>query len=77
VEPTRYAIVVRGMLSERFATAFPGVTIDPGQGSTRILTDPFDQGQLQGFLDRLWSFGLEIVSVQERLDRSDRPYHPG
>jgi hypothetical protein len=70
VQPTRYTIVVRGRLSERFATAFPGVTIDPGEGRTRLLTEPFDQGQLKGFLDRLWSFGLELVSVQEQLDRS-------
>ncbi len=70
MEPTRYTIVVRGRLSERFATAFPGVTIDPGEGRTRLLTEPFDQGQLQGLLNRLWSFGLELVSVQEQLDRS-------
>jgi hypothetical protein len=67
VQPTRYTIVVRGRLSERFATAFPGVTIDPAEGRTRLLTEPFDQGQLQGFLDRLWSFGLELVSVQEQV----------
>jgi hypothetical protein len=72
VQPTRYTIVVRGRLSERFATAFPGVTIDPAEGRTRLLTEPFDQGQLQGFLDRLWSFGLELVSVQETAT-----HHPG
>jgi hypothetical protein len=65
VQPTRYTIVVRGRLSERFATAFPAVTIEPGEGRTRLETEPFDQGQLQGLLDRLWSFGLELVSVQE------------
>jgi hypothetical protein len=65
VEPTRYTIVVRGRLSEGFATAFPGVKIEPGEGRTRLLTEPFDQGQLQGLLDRLWTFGLELVSVQE------------
>jgi hypothetical protein len=70
VQPTRYTIVVRGRLSERFATAFAEVTIEPGEGLTRLLTEPFDQGQLEGFLDRLWSFGLELVSVQEQLDRS-------
>jgi hypothetical protein len=70
MQPTRYTIVVRGRLSERFATAFPEVTIDPGEGLTRLLTGPFDQGQLQGFLDRAWSFGLELVSVQEELDQS-------
>jgi hypothetical protein len=70
VQPTRYTIVVRGRLSERFATAFPGVTIDPAEGRTRLLTEPFDQGQLEGLVDRLWRFGLELVSVQEQLDRA-------
>jgi hypothetical protein len=68
VQPPRYTVVVRGKLSEHFATAFQGVTIDPGEGLTRLLTEPFDQSQLQGLLDRLWSFGLELVSVQEQLD---------
>jgi hypothetical protein len=66
----RYTIVVRGRLTQRFATAFPGVWIEPGEGRTRLLTEPFDQSQLQGLLDRLWAFGLELVSVQEQLDRS-------
>jgi hypothetical protein len=70
MQPTRYTIVVRGRLSERFASAFPGVTINSGEGLTRLLTEPFDQGQLQGFLDRLWSFGLELASVQEERDQS-------
>ena len=70
MEPTQYTIVVRGRLSERFASSFPGVTINPSEGRTRLETEPFDQGQLQGFLGRLWSFGLEVVSVQEHLDRS-------
>jgi hypothetical protein len=72
VQPERYTIVVRGRLSEHFATAFPGVVIDPGEGRTRLLTEPFDQSQLQGFLDRLWSFGLELVSVLEQLDNSNQ-----
>jgi hypothetical protein len=70
LEPTRYTIVVRGRLSERFAMAFPGVTIDPGEGRTKLQTEPFDQGQLQGLLNRVWSFGLELVSVHEGHDRS-------
>jgi hypothetical protein len=76
VQPTRYTIVVRGRLSERFATAFPGVTMATGEGRTRLVTEPFDQSQLQGLLDRLWGFGLELVSVQEQLDRSDRHISP-
>jgi hypothetical protein len=65
VQPTRYMIVVRGTLRERFATAFPGVTIELGEGLTRLLTEPFDQGQLEGLLDQLWSFGLELISITQ------------
>jgi hypothetical protein len=77
MHPTRYTIVVRGRLSKRFATAFPVVTIDPGEGLTRLLTEPLDQGQLQGCLDRLWSFGLELVSVQEAPPVLTATDHPG
>ena len=61
-----YQIVVRGRLSESFALAFPGVSIQASQGQTCFLTEPFDQSQLHGFLDRLQRFGLDLVSVQER-----------
>jgi hypothetical protein len=69
VQQTRYTIVVRGRLSEGLATAFPEATIEPGEEGTGLLTEPFDQGQLEGFLDRLWSFGFELVSVRQMSPR--------
>lgn len=70
MEAVNYTIVVRGRLSERFAFAFPGASIEPGKGQTRFVTDPFDQSQLHGFLERLRTFGLELVSVQEQAGSS-------
>ena len=66
MEGTSYTIVVRGRLSERFAHAFPGAVVQAEEGRTSLLTGPFDQSQLSGFLQRLGSFGLELVSVEER-----------
>ena len=63
-------IVVNGRLSERFSLAFPGAAIESGAGRTSLFTEPLDQSQLGGFLDRLRTFGLELISVQERADQA-------
>lgn len=65
VEPRRYRITVRGRLSERFAPAFDGVTLEPGAGKTALVSELADQSQLYGLLDRLRDFGLELLSVEE------------
>jgi hypothetical protein len=60
---TRYRIVVRGRLSERFAAAFEGLRVEPGPALTE-LSGPFaDQSELHGVLDRLRDLGIELVSV--------------
>jgi len=65
VQPTRYTIMVRGVLSAGFATALPGILMVPGEDQTRIETEPLDQSQLHGLLDRLRNLAIELVSVQE------------
>ncbi|MDP9145894.1 MAG: hypothetical protein M3N43_14595 [Actinomycetota bacterium] len=72
MKSTRYTIVVKGRMSERFSLAFPGAAIESGAGRTSLFTEPLDQSQLGGFLDRLQAFGLELVSVQERVDSTRR-----
>ena len=59
----RYDIVVRGRLSRRYEGAFDGVTLEPGNGETRLRADLVDQSQLYGLLNRLRDFGIELVSV--------------
>ena len=65
MQPTQYTIVVRGRLSERFATAFPDVSLLPGPGHTRLDTGLLDQSQLHGLLEQLRSFAIELISVQQ------------
>jgi hypothetical protein len=60
-----YTVIVRGRLGERFASAFPGVSMEHGFSQTRIDTEPLDQSQLDGLLDRLRNLAIELVSVQE------------
>jgi hypothetical protein len=60
----RYRIVVRGRLSERFASGFGGVTVEPGPVETALVGD-FQQEELHGTFDRLRDFGLELLRVEE------------
>jgi hypothetical protein len=59
-----YRVTIKGRLSERFASAFDGVTIEPGAGVT-TLVGRLDQSQLYGLLERLRDFGLELLRVEE------------
>jgi hypothetical protein len=64
VEPTRYRIVVRGELSDRFCSAFEGMELRRSDGTTVITGEIRDQSQLQGLLERTAQLGLELVSVE-------------
>jgi hypothetical protein len=64
VGPSRYRIVLRGRLSERFETAFEGMALEPGPNRTVLVGEVRDQAQLYGLLDRLRDFGIELVAVQ-------------
>ena len=63
MKPTPYRITVRGRLSERFASAFAGMRLEPADGKTR-LEGVVDQSQLYGVLDRLRDFGLDLLQVE-------------
>ena len=67
----RYDIVVRGRLSDRYACAFDGVTLEPRNGETRLHADIADQSQLYGLLNRLRDFGIELVSVNVIAEKVD------
>jgi hypothetical protein len=64
VGPSRYRIVLRGRLSERFETAFEGMAMEPGPNQTVLVGEVRDQAQLYGLLDRLRDFGIELVAVE-------------
>jgi hypothetical protein len=76
VTASRYRIVLRGRLSERFESAFDGMTLEHGPNRTVLIGDVRDQAQLYGLLDRLQEFGIELVTV-ESADVSDGSSEPG
>jgi hypothetical protein len=61
---TSYRIVVRGRLSERFASGFMGMTVEPADGTTALVGDIVDQSHLFGLLERVRSLGLELLRVE-------------
>jgi hypothetical protein len=64
VTSSRYRIVLRGRLSERFESAFDGMALEPGPNQTVLVGDVRDQAHLYGLLDRLRDFGIELVAVE-------------
>ena len=60
----RYRITVRGRLTERFASAFEGMALEPGRGESTLVGEIADKAQLFGLLDRVRNFGLELVRVE-------------
>src|SRR5215469_565002 len=68
---SRYRIVLRGRLSERFESAFEGMALEPGPNQTVLVGDVRDQTHLYGLLDRLRDFGIELLAV-EQADTNER-----
>jgi hypothetical protein len=64
VRPTPYRIVLRGRLSERFASAFDGMALECAPDQTVLVGEIRDQAHLYGLLDRLRDFGIELVAVE-------------
>ena len=73
---SRYRIVMRGRLSERFESAFDGMALVPGPNQTVLVGDVRDQAHLYGLLDRLREFGIELLAV-EPAGASDISCEPG
>jgi hypothetical protein len=77
--------VLRGRLSERFESAFDGMTLEHGPNRTVLIGDVRDQAQLYGLIDRLQEFGIELLAVEpadgsdgsDGPDGSDGGYGPG
>jgi hypothetical protein len=59
-----YRIVVRSELSERYASAFYGMRMETEEGLTILTGQVKDQPHLFGILNRLYSLGLELLSVE-------------
>lgn len=57
-------ITVRGLLSDRLATVFDGMTPVRRTGATELVGAVEDQAQLYGLLDRIRDLGLELECVE-------------
>jgi hypothetical protein len=75
VTSSRYRIVLRGRLSERFESAFDGMALEPGSNQTVLVGDVRDQAHLYGLLDRLRDFGIELVAVEPAGAADTSPGH--
>ena len=73
---SRYRIILRGRLSERFESAFDGMALESGPNQTVLVGDVRDQAQLYGLLDRLRDFGIELIAV-ESAGAADIGCEPG
>jgi hypothetical protein len=60
---TRYRIVVKGRLSERFGSALEDVAVELLPGETALVGEFVDGTALYGLLDHLGTFNIELVSV--------------
>jgi hypothetical protein len=76
MRPVRYTIVVRGRLSQRFASAFPGIAAEAGHDETRIDTEPLDLSQFYGLLEHLRNLAIELVSVNESSRTTEDAVRP-
>jgi hypothetical protein len=76
VAASKYRIVLRGRLSQRFESAFEGMTLEHGPNQTVLVGTVRDQAQLYGLLDRVRDFGIELLAV-EPADISDGHSKPG
>ena len=72
---SRYRIMLRGRLSESFASAFEGMTLEHGPNRTVLAGEIRDQSQLYGLLGRLQDFGIELLAVEpaDTCDSSSEP----
>jgi len=59
----RYAIRVRGVLSERLLGAFPGLEARVEGGDTQLTGSLADQAALHGVLGRIEALGLDLIEV--------------
>lgn len=60
-----YRVTVRGKVTERLASAFEDMRLEPGPGTTVLVGKLQDQAALYGLLNRLRDFGLDLVRVEK------------
>jgi hypothetical protein len=61
-----YRIVIRGELSDGFACAFEGMSLERVGRNTELTGDIVDQAHLHALLVRIQEFGFDLVSLTSR-----------
>jgi hypothetical protein len=59
-----YRITIRGVLTERLASAFEPLSLTGADGCTLLSGICADSAALYGILDRLRDLGLELLAVE-------------
>jgi hypothetical protein len=67
MKPTHYEITVRGRIGDTLTGAFAGLTADPADAQTVFRGVIADRSALYGVLDRMESFGLELLDVRRTV----------
>ena len=57
-------MTVEGELGDYLATAFPGMTLTHGHGTTTLTGELRDQAELQGVLQRVSDLGLTLLETK-------------
>jgi hypothetical protein len=67
-----YRLVVEGELGDHLESAFDGMTLTRGEGTTTLTGHLRDQAELQGTLRRVSDLGLTLIEVRAIDDRLER-----
>ena len=68
-----YRLTVEGELGDYLASAFPGMTLTHGDGTTTLTGQLRDQAELQGALQRVSDLGLTLLETKAVESRPKRP----
>jgi hypothetical protein len=63
-QPAHYLLRVEGVLDQRWAAWFDGLTVTPGETETTIAGPVSDSAALFGVLARVRDLGLTLVEVR-------------
>ena len=70
-----YQLTVEGELGDHLQSAFAGMTLTHGAGTTTLTGELRDQAELQGVLQRISDLGLTLIETKSVRSSADRSGH--
>ena len=67
-----YRLTVEGELGDQMSSAFPGMALTHGNGTTTLTGELRDQAELQGALQRVSDLGLTLLETKVVEGRTGR-----